>query len=118
MVNVGEHTGSVTPSTLHIAVVKVVLPAPIGAKKATSLLFPISERNSLAALSRSEVFFIVICFVIIFCSSRTKIIKNCRFAFFVQAKKRFFRQFASVWSALVEKTVCGSFRDVLLGYLC
>lgn len=55
MAKVGEPTGSVTPRTLQMAVVKVVLPEPIGAKKAMSVLFPIFSRNSPAALSRSSI---------------------------------------------------------------
>ena len=54
MANVGELTASsFTPRALHIAVVNVVFPAPMGAKNATILWFPISFRNSPAALSRS-----------------------------------------------------------------
>ena len=62
---VGEPTGSVTPSALQMAVVNVVFPDPIGAKKATRVLLPILSRNSFAALSRSAMPLIIIsCFML------------------------------------------------------
>ena len=64
MANVGEPTGSVTPSTLQMAVVNVVFPEPIGAKNATRVLLPIFSRNSCAALFRSSIFLMMTsCFI-------------------------------------------------------
>ena len=63
MVKVGEHTASLTPRQRVIAVVKVVLPAPIGARRAMRRLSPMAARNSAATRSISLSFSIFSCIV-------------------------------------------------------
>ena len=60
MAKVGELTASEsTPRHRHRAFMKVVLPAPMGAWKATMLRPETSRRNSRAALSISDRSFII-----------------------------------------------------------